>query len=144
MVPTPLDAGKVTFSVKVPVQLEFTVYMPAIVNEYRVPFPLSIAVPVVLPFPSKNCVPTSAIVPAPAADAAVVIPLDVYAKVPCKLKLLHPLTWAFAVGAMPRASAVIAAIVKAFAIMTISLEFPICLPVPAIVHPSASICAGFS
>jgi hypothetical protein len=43
------------------------------------------------------------------------VPVDVYAKVPCKVALEHPLFWAFAVGDMQRASAVMtAAIAKVF------------------------------
>ena len=53
-------------------------------------------------------------------------PVDVYAKVPCKVALEHPLSSAFAVGDMARASAVTAAIVKVLAMlhfMIISFAF---------------------
>ncbi len=48
----------------VPVQSAFIVYVPVIANWVMLPFELMVAVAVVLPFPSKTCVPTSAIGPA--------------------------------------------------------------------------------
>src|SRR5712675_2068737 len=93
------------------------------------PFWLNVAVAVVAPFPSKVCVPTSANGPA-RAGGAVKDPVDVYAKVPFRVSLEHALLSAFAVGAMPRASAVTAAIVKVFAMvlrfMIISFGFLDC------------------
>jgi hypothetical protein len=44
-------------------------------------------------------------------------PVDVYAKVPIREALEHPLSWAVAVGATLKARAVTAAIVKVFAMV---------------------------
>jgi len=89
------------------------------------PFWLNVTTPVVPPLPSKICVPVSANGPAK-SGGAVMNPVDVYAKVPCKVELEHPLSSAFAVGDMARASAVTAAIVKVLAMlhfMIISFAF---------------------
>src|ERR1700735_2950026 len=78
------------------------------------PFELIVAVAVVPPAPSKVCEPTSAIGPA-ISGGATIVPVDVYAKVPCKLVLEHPLSWAFAADARLKANAAIAATVNVFA-----------------------------
>jgi hypothetical protein len=83
------------------------------VNWTMLPFELNVAVAVVAPFPSKVCVPTSAVGPAMAAGA-ITVSVSVYAKVPAMVAVEHPLSAAFAVGAVPRA---IAAIAKAFAMV---------------------------
>ena len=77
------------------------------------PFWLTIPVVVKAPFPSKVSVPTWANGPARAVGA-VMNPAPLCANVPFRVALEHPLSSAFAVGATPRASAVTAAIVKAF------------------------------
>jgi hypothetical protein len=100
-----------TWSVKVPVQSGFTAYVPVIVTLSVLPFWLNVAVAVVPPYPSNVCVPTWAIGPA-RVDGAVRNPLDMNPKVPVRVALEHPLSWAFAVGNMHSASAVTAAIVK--------------------------------
>src|SRR5712692_9358729 len=103
---------------KVPVQSGFTVYVPVTLNWRMLPFRLAVAVYVAVPFPSKFCVPTSTHGPNAAGGAGGVMnPVDVNAKVPLRLALEHPLSLALAVGAMPRASAVTAAIVKVFAMV---------------------------
>jgi hypothetical protein len=89
------------------------------------PFWLNVTAAVVPPFPSKAWVPVSANGPA-MAGGAVMYPVDVYAKVPCTVALVHPLSSALAVGDMARASAVNAAIVKVLAMlhfMIISFAF---------------------
>jgi hypothetical protein len=53
-------------------------------------------------------------------------PVDVYAKLPLREKLEHPLLAAFAVGAKPRARAVIAASVKVCAmVLRFMIESPL-------------------
>ena len=42
-----------------PVQSAFTVYVPSTVTGVMLPFALVVAVALVLPFPSKVCLPTS-------------------------------------------------------------------------------------
>ena len=100
--------------------------MPVSVAETMLPFRLRVALPVILPFPSKVSVPTPASGPA-MAGGAVVNPVPMCAKVPFRLALEHPLLSAFAVGATARASAVTAAIAKFFArvlrFMMISFTF---------------------
>src|SRR5580658_1395094 len=118
------------WSMKVPVQSEFTMYVPELVAAAMLPLVLDIPPAAVFPFPSKVCAPTSAYGPS-GAGAATKDPVTVYAKVPCRVALLHPLLiWAFAMGAIPRARAVTAAIVKIFSMvlrfMIISFEFINC------------------
>src|SRR6516225_8671654 len=113
----------------VPVQSGFTVYVPVKVVWNKLPFPLAVKVVVVAPFPSKVCVPTSANGPARAVGVTT-NPVPVYAKVPWRLALEHPLSAALIVGTMPRASALTAAIVKVVAMvlrfMIISFAFISC------------------
>src|SRR5690349_2440309 len=85
------------------------------------PFWLELAVAVVAPFPSKVWVPTSTNGPANSGGAAM-DPVDVYAKVPCRLAVEHPLSSALAAGAMHRVSAATAAIVKVFAIVLLFIK----------------------
>jgi hypothetical protein len=47
-----------TLSVREPVQSGFIVYVPLMVTGKLLPFTLVMAVAVVLPFPSKVCLPT--------------------------------------------------------------------------------------
>src|SRR5215469_7119452 len=94
------------------------------------PFMLRVAVVVTPPFPSKVSVPTPT--SGPAMDGgAVSNPLAVCTKVPFSVALEHPVLSAFAAGAMPRASAAIAAIAKVFPMvlrfMIISFVFSSCL-----------------
>ena len=113
----------------VPVQSGFTVYVPVKVVWNKLPFPLAVKVVVVAPFPLKVCVPTSANGPARAVGVTT-NPVPVYAKVPWRLALEHPLSAALIVGAVPRASALTAAIVTVFAMvlrfMIISFAFISC------------------
>src|SRR5262249_59371253 len=102
--------------VRVRVQSGFSVYVPVMLTWSMLPFWLNVAVAVVPPLPSKVCAPISENGPA-YAGGAVMNPVDVYAKVPRKVSLEHPLSSAFAVGAMARANAVIAAAVKVLAMM---------------------------
>src|ERR1051325_42644 len=113
---------------KVPVQSEFTVYEPVtLLNCTKLPFELSIAVTVVLPPPLKVCVPTSTAGPA-IAGGATADPVDVYAYVPRRVLLLHPLSWAFALGAMARANAAMAVKVLAMVLRFMTISFLIRSP----------------
>ena len=94
-------------------QSAFTVYVPVPVAGTMLPFRLIIPVSDRAPFPSKVIVLTLANGTAGGGD--VTNPLALWAKVPFSVALEHSLSAAFAAGAMPRASAVTAAIVKAFA-----------------------------
>src|SRR5947209_4753307 len=90
------------------------------------PFRLKIPVAVSVPFPSK----VSRLAPAngPAiAGGAVMNPVSLSAKVPFRVALEHALAWAFAVGARLRASAVIPAIVKAFALVLTFHDHLLCV-----------------
>ena len=78
-------------------QSGFTVYVPFMVTGTMLPFWLTQAVAVVPPFPSKICVPTLANGPA-SAGGAVMNPVTLYAKVPSRVVLEHPLSAACASG----------------------------------------------
>jgi hypothetical protein len=80
------------------------------------PLVLDVETVVVVPCPSKDCVPTSAYGPN-GAGAATKDPMVVKANVPVRLALEHPLLAAVAAGATVRASAVTAANAKVFAVM---------------------------
>src|SRR5215469_1597761 len=109
--------------VYLPVQSEFTWYLPVKFTEIGVPFRLIVAVPVLPPFPSKVSVPAPA--SGPAIDAGVTTnPVAVWAKVPFSVRLEHPLLSAFAAAAMPSASAVTAKEFKTvFLFIIVSFRF---------------------
>ena len=104
------------WSVIVPVQLGFTVYVPFIVTETMLPFWLTVAVAVVPPIPSKVCVPTLANGPANAGGARI-DPVVVYAKVPVSEASEHPLSAACAPGTTLNPSAIATAIAQFFVVM---------------------------
>src|SRR5260370_18090537 len=82
-------------SVIEPVQSGFTVYVPVIVTLSMLPFWLTVAVPVVPPFPSKVCVPTLAKGPA-IGGGATIDPVAVIPNVPVRVALEQPLSSACA------------------------------------------------
>jgi hypothetical protein len=109
-----------------PVQSGFTVYVPFMVTGTMLPFWLTQAAAVVPPFPSKICVPTLAKGPA-SAGGAVMNPVILYAKVPSRVVLEHPLSAACATGAMPRANAVATAIARVFAMLVRFMMISFCV-----------------
>src|SRR5215469_15936075 len=106
-------------SVSVPVQSGFTVYVPFIVTWDMLPFTLTHALAVVPPFPSNVSTPTLAAGPAWAGGAAAAVknPVLVYANVPVSVAFEHPFSPARAVGATPRARAVVRVTVNMFLMM---------------------------
>jgi hypothetical protein len=115
-------------SVKVPVQSGLTVNVPVLFACATVPLAFDIPTLVVTPAAPKVCMLTWANAGPTGSGAATEYPVVVTANVlPLMDRLEHPLSSAFAVGAMLRASAVTAAIVKLFAmvlrVMIISFAF---------------------
>src|SRR5215472_3251964 len=110
-------------SMYVPVQSGFTLYVPVAVSGTMLPFRLMVALVVTRPFPSKVSVPTPASGPA-MAGGEISNPLAVCEKVPLRLALVHPLSAAFVVGDMPRASVVTAAIARVFAVVVRFIIIP--------------------